>query len=120
MLLAQLKAGGKAMTITRVEFTQLTDHRPWGSFTILADEQDHKVKRLVVKPGHRLSLQRHKYRNEHWLVISGTARVNHNGTVHNLEPGQSIDIGRGDLHRVENSTALDLVFIEIQLGDYFW
>jgi len=119
MLLAQLKEEGKLMTITRVEFTQLTDHRPWGSFTILTDEQDHKVKRLVVKPGHRLSLQRHKHRSEHWLVISGTARVNLNNTIHSLEPGQSIDIGRGDLHRVENSTALDLVFIEIQLGDYF-
>jgi len=107
------------MTITKAKFTQLTDHRPWGSFTILADEQDHKVKRLLVKPWHRLSLQKHKYRSEHWLVISGTARVTLNETVRDLEPGQSIEIGRGDLHRVENDTSMDLVFIEIQMGDYF-
>ncbi len=107
------------MTITREEFIQLTDHRPWGSFTILADEQDHKVKRLVVKPGQRLSLQRHKHRCEHWLVVSGTARVTLNDTIIDLDPGESIEIERGDVHRVQNNESVDVVFIEIQLGDYF-
>ncbi len=107
------------MTITREEFIQLTDHRPWGSFTILADQQDHKVKRLVVKPGQRLSLQRHKHRREHWLVVSGTARVTLNNTIIDLDPGESVEIGRGDVHRVQNDENVDVVFIEIQLGDYF-
>ncbi|NOQ45141.1 MAG: cupin domain-containing protein [Desulfobulbaceae bacterium] len=98
---------------------QLTEHRPWGSFTILADEQDHKVKRIVVKPGHRLSLQRHKHRGEHWLVISGIARVTLNDAVLDLGPGESVEIERGDVHRVRNDGSVDVVFIEIQLGDYF-
>lgn len=107
------------MTITREKFIQLTDHRPWGSFTILADEQDHKVKRLVVKPGQRLSLQRHKHRCEHWLVVGGTARVTLNNTIIDLDPGESVEIERGDVHRVQNDGNVDVVFIEIQLGDYF-
>jgi len=104
---------------TTEEFVQLTDHRPWGSFTILADEVDHKVKRIVVKPGRRLSLQRHKYRREHWLVISGRALVTRNDEQLELGPGQSVDIGQGDIHRVRNDGDCDMVFIEIQLGEYF-
>ncbi|MBW2682760.1 MAG: phosphomannose isomerase type II C-terminal cupin domain, partial [Deltaproteobacteria bacterium] len=81
--------------------------------------QDHKVKRLVVKPGQRLSLQRHKHRREHWLVVSGTARVTLNNAIIDLDPGESVEIGRGDVHRVQNDENVDVVFIEIQLGDYF-
>jgi mannose-1-phosphate guanylyltransferase/mannose-6-phosphate isomerase len=105
--------------ITTKEFIQLTDHRPWGSFTILADEPDHKVKRIVVKAGQRLSLQRHKRRQEHWLVVSGQALVTRNDELLELGPGQAVDIGLGDIHRVQNASDSDMVFIEIQLGDYF-
>jgi len=105
--------------ITTEEFVQLTDHRPWGSFTILADEIDHKVKRIVVNPGRRLSLQRHKYRREHWLVISGLALVTRNDEQLELGPGQSVDIGQGDIHRVQNDGDCDVVFVEVQLGEYF-
>ncbi len=105
--------------ITSQEFIQLTDHRPWGSFTILADESDHKVKRIVVKPGQRLSLQRHKHRREHWLVVAGLALVTRNNHKIALGPGESVDIGQGDIHRVQNDGDSDVVFIEIQLGDYF-
>lgn len=105
--------------ITTDSYEQLTDHRPWGSFTILADEADHKVKRIVVKPGHRLSLQRHKHRQEHWLMVSGTAVVTHNDDLITLGPGQAIDIALGDIHRVQNDGKVDVVFIEVQLGDYF-
>jgi len=105
--------------ITGEEFIQLTDHRPWGWFTVLADEPDHKVKRIVVRPGQRLSLQRHRHRQEHWLVVSGVARVTLDREVRELGPGASVDIGRGQVHRVENDGDQDLVFIEIQLGDYF-
>lgn len=105
--------------ITTEEYLRLTDHRPWGSFTILADEPDHKVKRLLVKPGQRLSLQRHKHRREHWLVVSGTAMVTRNDEMFELQPGDSIDIALGDIHRVQNDGKEDMVFIEVQLGDYF-
>ncbi len=105
--------------ITRSEYVQVTEHRPWGSFTILADEKDHKVKRINVSPGRRLSLQRHRYRQEHWYVISGRAMVTRNDERIELDAGQSVDIGRGDVHRVRNDGPEELVFIEVQLGEYF-
>ena len=105
--------------ITQSTFVQITDHRPWGSFTILADEPDHKVKRIVVNPGSRLSLQRHKKRQEHWLVVKGTAHVTLNSDIIELGPGEAVDIPRFAIHRVENRGTAPLVFIEIQLGDYF-
>jgi mannose-6-phosphate isomerase-like protein (cupin superfamily) len=108
-----------AARITKQEFVQVTEHRPWGSFTILADESDHKVKRIVVKPGQRLSLQRHKHRQEHWLIVSGEAVVTLDDTLVTLGPGQAVDIARGQVHRVENKGKEPLVFIEVQLGDYF-
>jgi len=108
-----------AELITRQEFVQLTEHRPWGSFTILADESDHKVKRIEVKPGQRLSLQRHKYRQEHWLVVKGEAVVTLDDNLITLGPGEAVDIARGQVHRVENKGKELLVFIEVQLGDYF-
>jgi len=105
--------------ITREEFVQVTEHRPWGSFTVLADEPDHKVKRIVVKPGQRLSLQRHKHRQEHWLIVSGEAVVTLDDNLVTIGPGQAVDIARGQVHRVENKGKEPLVFIEVQLGDYF-
>ena len=105
--------------ITTKECIQLTEHRPWGSFTILADEPDHKVKRIVVKSGQRLSLQRHKQRQEHWLVVSGQAVVTRNDELLTLGPGQAVDIAVGDIHRVQNDRDSDVVFIEVQLGEYF-
>lgn len=104
---------------TTKQYLQRTEYRPWGSFTILADQPDHKVKRLLVKPGCRLSLQRHNHRCEHWLVVSGSGEVTLNEQRRLLHPGDSIDIDRGDIHRVQNSGMVDMVFIEVQLGDYF-
>ncbi len=98
---------------------QITEHRPWGRFTVLADEKDHKVKRIVVLPGQRLSLQRHRHRQEHWLVVSGRAGVTLDDRFLVLGPGESVDIARGAVHRVQNDDQEDLVFIEVQLGDYF-
>lgn len=105
-------------TSTRL-FEQLTDYRPWGHFTILADEFDHKVKRIVVKPGQRLSLQRHRRRKEHWLVVQGIATVTVNTKELQVMAGEAVDIGVGDIHRVQNKGKEDVVFIEIQLGEYF-
>lgn len=107
------------VAITSQSFTQITEHRPWGSFTILADNDSHKVKRIVVKPGQRLSLQRHQFRWEHWFVVSGKAVVTLDSEKLSLISGASVDIGTGVIHRVENKEKQELVFIEIQLGDYF-
>jgi mannose-6-phosphate isomerase len=94
--------------------------RPWGNFTVLDDgEPDHKVKRLVVHPGKRLSYQRHSKRAEHWFIVAGTAQVTIDGVVAELHPGDSIDIPLEGAHRVANSGDSDVVLIEVQHGSYF-
>jgi mannose-6-phosphate isomerase len=94
--------------------------RPWGNYTVIDDDApDHKVKRMVVLPGKRLSYQRHAKRSEHWFIVSGTATVTLEGVEHTLGPGQSIDIPLGGAHRIANGGDTDLVFIEVQHGTYF-
>jgi mannose-6-phosphate isomerase len=94
--------------------------RPWGNYTVLSDDApDHKVKRIVVHPGGRLSYQKHAKRAEHWFIVSGTAKVTLDGTVTELTPGQAIDIPVGAAHRIANEGTDDVVFIEVQHGTYF-
>jgi mannose-6-phosphate isomerase len=94
--------------------------RPWGSFTVLDDDEpDHKVKRLVVHPGKRLSYQRHAKRAEHWFIVAGTAQVTLDGVVTELHAGDSIDIPLQGAHRVANVGDTDVVLIEVQHGSYF-
>jgi mannose-6-phosphate isomerase len=94
--------------------------RPWGSFTVLDDgAADHKVKRLVVSPGRRLSYQRHSHRAEHWFIVNGEALVTVDGSVTTVRAGEAIDIPLGAAHRVESVGTVDLVLIEVQRGDYF-
>ena len=96
------------------------DERPWGNYTVLDDDApDHKVKRLVVHPGKRLSYQRHAKRAEHWFIVSGNARVTLDGAVIDLQPGEAIDIPQGSAHRIANEGRTDLVFVEVQHGTYF-
>lgn len=99
--------------------SDLYDERPWGNYTVLSDEPDHKVKRLVVHPGKRLSYQTHARRAEHWFVVKGTATVTLDGEVIEVPTGVAIDIGIGAAHRVANNADDDLVFVEVQVGDYF-
>jgi mannose-6-phosphate isomerase len=94
-------------------------HRPWGYYIILADEDDHKVKRIVVKPQKRLSLQLHHQRSEHWYMISGEAEVTLGEQILRLTGGEVVDIPVETAHRVMNPGADNLVFIEIQTGTYF-
>jgi mannose-6-phosphate isomerase len=96
-----------------------TDHRPWGYYEVLANEHDHKVKRIVVYPGKRLSLQRHRRRIEHWFILYGDAIVTVDLEEFSLKAGQSVDIPRGALHRILNAGDGDLAFIEVQTGEYF-
>src|ERR1700679_1195482 len=96
------------------------DERPWGTFTVLDDEMsDHKVKRIVVAPGKRLSYQRHAKRAEHWFIVSGTATVTLDGVVLKVQAGESIDIPTEGAHRSANEGDADVVFIEVQHGTYF-
>ncbi len=96
------------------------ESRPWGSFTILDESETYKVKRIEVLPGKRLSYQRHRHRAEHWFVVRGTAKVTLNDREILVQAGESIDIGTGDTHRVENPHDREiLIFIETQTGDYF-
>jgi mannose-1-phosphate guanylyltransferase/mannose-6-phosphate isomerase len=94
-------------------------HRPWGSYTVLEDASDCKVKRLTVKPGGILSLQKHHRRSEHWTVVDGTARVRVGDEEFLLERNQSTYIPMDTLHRLENPGERDLHLIETQCGDYF-
>ena len=94
--------------------------RPWGNYTVLDDDEpDHKVKRMVVHPGKRLSYQRHSKRAEHWFIVTGEARVTLDGVDIELVAGQAIDIPRESAHRIANVGSTDLVFVEVQHGTYF-
>jgi mannose-6-phosphate isomerase len=96
------------------------DERPWGSFTVLDDTlSDHKVKRLVVDPGRRLSYQRHAKRAEHWFVVTGVLTVTLDGVEYEIPAGGSIEVGLGQAHRAENRGTTPAVFIEVQTGTYF-
>jgi mannose-6-phosphate isomerase-like protein (cupin superfamily) len=95
-----------------------TETRPWGSFYVLDEGAGFKVKRLVVRPQGRLSLQSHNRRWEHWTVVAGEATVTVGDTVKTMTRGQSIDIPQGDRHRLENFGAEEVAVIEVQFGDY--
>ena len=96
-----------------------TVHRPWGRYTVLEDGGDCRIKRLKVKPGGVLSLQRHQRRAEHWTVISGEATVQLGDAVSQLKAGETIAIPRATPHRLENHGSEPLHMIEVQTGDYF-
>ena len=93
-------------------------HRPWGSYQSLDVGQRYQVKRIVVKPGGRLSLQLHHHRAEHWVVVRGTARVTIGEAVKMLHENQSVYIPLGSHHRLENPGKIDLELIEVQTGSY--
>jgi mannose-6-phosphate isomerase-like protein (cupin superfamily) len=95
-----------------------SDERPWGRYEVLEESDGYKVKRLEVKPGARLSLQRHSRRGEHWVVVSGTADVVCGDQTFRLNQGEHIHIPPQTNHRLGNSTDQSLTLIEVQLGDY--
>jgi mannose-6-phosphate isomerase len=102
------------------EYPLESENRPWGSYAVLDEGHDYKVKRIEVIPGKRLSYQRHRQRAEHWFVVRGTAKVTLNGEEILVTAGNAIDIGREVAHRVENPHDSEpLVFVETQTGKYF-
>ncbi len=102
----------------RIATVHVTAYRPWGSYTILDEGSRYKIKRIVVKPGGRLSLQKHYHRNEHWVVVNGTAKVTIGDKEKIIRPNESTYIHLGEVHRLENPGKIDLVLIEVQVGDY--
>lgn len=96
-----------------------SDVRPWGSYEVLSDAADHKVKRLTITPGRRLSYQRHDRRSEHWFVVSGTGVVTLDESPVPVAAGVAIDVPVRTAHRIENTGTEPLVFIEVQTGTYF-
>ena len=103
---------------TQLHNIHLTGHRPWGSYTVLEDTPGYKIKRIEVKPGKRLSLQKHYHRNEHWIVVSGTATVTVGEEVKLIRPNESTYIKMGEVHRLENQGKIPVVLIEAQVGEY--
>jgi mannose-6-phosphate isomerase len=99
----------------------VTEHaeRPWGSYTVIAGADSFKVKTIEVHPGQRLSYQTHSRRAEHWFVVAGRGVVTLDGSTLEVRPGDAVDVPRGVAHRVQNTGADPLVFVEVQHGDYF-
>ena len=113
-LVAKLKTIAPEVTEDHIKV-----HRPWGSYQSVDNGDRHQVKRIVVKPGGRLSLQKHHHRSEHWIVVRGAARVTVNELVKTVHENESIYIPIGAVHRLENPGKILLELIEVQTGSYF-
>ena len=107
-----------AMNKTYTVAAAATEIRPWGSFTTLEEGNGYKIKRIEVNPGHRLSLQMHHHRSEHWIVVSGTAKVTCDNKEMILSSNQSTYVPQCTSHRLENPGVIKLVLIEVQNGQY--
>jgi len=104
--------------ISELHNIHLTGYRPWGTYTILEDTPGYKIKRIEVKPGKRLSLQKHYHRNEHWIVVSGTATVTVGEETKLIRPNESTYIKMGEVHRLANDGKIPVLLIEVQVGEY--
>ena len=102
------------------ELTELhqTVHRPWGTYSVLEESENFKIKKIVVLIGKRLSLQKHLHRSEHWVVVSGAATVTVGNEIKIVKRNESFYIPIGTPHRLENAGKIDLVIIETQVGEY--
>jgi len=99
-------------------FTHTTVYRPWGTYTVLLEDNNTKIKRIVVYPGAKLSLQMHYHRSEHWIVVQGTARITNGEQTLYLNENQSTYVPKATLHRIENPGKIPLHIIEVQMGSY--
>ena len=116
----KVKAVVESLNASGSDLTKVpqTVNRPWGTYSVLESSDRYKMKRIVVKPGKRLSLQKHLHRSEHWVVISGTATVTVGDKVFLVRPNESTYIPAGEVHRLQNEGKLPLVIVEIQVGEY--
>ena len=126
LLVAPLASSQKVKSVVeKLKFKKspLTDvpqtvSRPWGTYSVLDDNERYKIKRIVVKPGKRLSLQKHLHRSEHWVVVSGTATCTVGEKIFYVRPNESTYIPVGEVHRLQNDGKLPLVIVEVQVGEY--
>ncbi len=93
-------------------------YRPWGYFDCIEEGHRFKVKRITVKPGARCSLQKHHHRSEHWVIVSGSARVTKGEKIIELTENESVYISAGEIHAIENPGVIPLEFVEVQTGSY--
>ncbi len=98
--------------------THRTVYRPWGSYTVLEIGDRYKIKRIVINPGAKLSHQMHNHRSEHWVVVSGTARVTNGDKIYDVHPNESTYIPMSTKHRLENAGKIPVQIIEVQNGEY--
>lgn len=97
----------------------MIEHRPWGSYEVLLDDEHVKVKRIIVNAKQQLSYQYHQHRSENWTMVSGVSEVVLDDVVHTLHPRDHIFIPQGAKHRIRNPYDEPVVFIEVQTGTYF-
>jgi mannose-6-phosphate isomerase-like protein (cupin superfamily) len=97
----------------------MVTERPWGYFVVLEDRTTHKLKRIIVNPGGKLSYQMHRKRDEYWTIIKGQGLFTLDGISQYVGPGSTLKIPAGRKHRISNESDSDLEFIEVQLGEYF-
>jgi mannose-6-phosphate isomerase len=95
------------------------EQRPWGYFEILAEAPECKVKKIVVYPGRRLSLQRHRQRSEHWYFLAGEGVVTLDSVDIEVKSGETVNIPMAVSHRIRNTGRRSIIFVEIQTGEYF-
>jgi mannose-6-phosphate isomerase len=93
-----------------------SDNRPWGRWEEYLNEPGYRVKRIIVLPGKRLSLQKHEHRSEHWVIVHGTGTFTLNDSVRPISKGDAVFIEQGGVHRIEASPDDHLIIIETQLG----
>jgi mannose-1-phosphate guanylyltransferase len=108
----------KNTAYSHILYSQSVVHRPWGTYETLVDENGYKIKRIIVRPGKRLSLQKHFHRSEHWVVVSGTAEVQVGDKKYLVRPNESTYIKAGEVHRLSNPGKIPVVLIEAQVGEY--
>jgi len=109
----ELKSRGRKEHISHT-----TVYRPWGTYTVLLEDRNTKIKRIVVYPGAKLSLQMHYHRSEHWIVVQGTAKITNGDQTLYLQENQSTYVPKATLHRLENPGKIPLHIIEVQMGSY--
>ena len=97
----------------------MREQRPWGTYEVIREDSNSKVKQIIVEPNKRLSYQTHEKRSEYWVIVSGTGTVTLDGINSVCIGGDAFVIEQGTAHRIENTGTEELVFIEVQLGTYF-
>jgi len=106
------------MSSVTIEKEIITEYRPWGYYTILEEKDSYKVKKLVINPHQRLSLQLHHHRDEQWIMVKGKAVLRCGDDSREYSESESTTILRGQLHRIENTSDAEAVIIEVQNGEY--